>query len=53
MPTNLVVFELDAGGRYRQVAEVKADDAFDATRPFPVRVVPAELLGRLWEDGAE
>ncbi|QQQ77693.1 Uma2 family endonuclease [Saccharothrix sp. 6-C] len=48
----LAVFELDAEGCYRQVAEVKADDAFDATLPFPVRIVPAELLGRLWENGA-
>ncbi|GAA3459195.1 Uma2 family endonuclease [Saccharothrix longispora] len=43
----LTAFELDAGGRYEQVAEVKGDDAFDATVPFPVRVVPAGLLGPL------
>ncbi|HET9138929.1 Uma2 family endonuclease [Actinophytocola sp.] len=42
----LTVFEL-VDGRYRQVAEVKGDDAFEAERPFPVRIVPAELLGRL------
>ncbi|WP_433269765.1 Uma2 family endonuclease [Actinosynnema sp. CS-041913] len=43
----LTVFELDADGRYELVAEVKGDDPFDAVRPFPVRVVPVELLGSL------
>jgi Uma2 family endonuclease len=43
----LTVFELDDGGRYRQVDEVKGEDAFEAQRPFPVRVVPVELLGTL------
>ena len=43
----LTVFELDEAGQYELVAEVKGDDAFDAERPFPVRVVPAELLGRM------
>ncbi|KAA2266190.1 Uma2 family endonuclease [Solihabitans fulvus] len=43
----LVVFELDEDGRYELVAEVKDQDAFEATRPFPVRIVPTELLGRL------
>jgi Uma2 family endonuclease len=41
---SLTVFELDGEGRYRQVAEVKDEDAFNAVRPFPVRVVPVELL---------
>ncbi|MEV1116793.1 Uma2 family endonuclease [Actinosynnema sp. NPDC049800] len=49
----LAVFELDPEGRYQQVAEVQGEKPFDATLPFPVRIVPAELLGRLWEDGAE
>jgi Uma2 family endonuclease len=40
----LVVFELDESGRYELVADVKGDDAFDAERPFPVRVVPREML---------
>lgn len=43
----LSVFELDAHGRYELVAEVKGEDPFDATLPFPVRIVPAELLGTL------
>ncbi|MEU4741473.1 Uma2 family endonuclease [Actinosynnema sp. NPDC023658] len=45
----MVVYELDAEGRYQQVAEVHEEKPFDATLPFPVRVVPAELLGALWE----
>jgi Uma2 family endonuclease len=44
---SLTVFELDHEGRYRQVAEVKGDEAFEAERPFPVRIVPVELLGTL------
>jgi len=44
---SLTVFELDGDGRYRQVAEVKGEDAFEARRPFPVGVVPIELLGTL------
>ena len=43
----LTVFELDGDGVYQQVAEVKGTDAFEARQPFPVRVVPVELLGRL------
>ena len=42
---SLTVFEL-ADGRYREVAEVKGEDVFEAERPFPVRIVPAKLLGR-------
>ncbi len=42
-----MAFELDEAGIYHQVTEVKGDDPFEATRPFPVRVVPRELLGRL------
>lgn len=44
---SLIAFELDDAGVYRRVAEVKGTDAFEARRPFPVRVVPVELLGRL------
>jgi Uma2 family endonuclease len=40
----LTVFELDAHGQYQQVAEVEGDDAFETTQPFPVRIVPSELL---------
>jgi Uma2 family endonuclease len=43
---SLTAFELDDSGRYAQVAEVKRTDAFEAERPFPVGVIPAELLGR-------
>lgn len=38
----LTVLELE-GSAYRQVAQVGGDEAFDASRPFPVRVVPARL----------
>jgi Uma2 family endonuclease len=44
----LTVFELDDAGVYVQVAEVKGEDEFEAERPFPVRIVPAGLLGSLW-----
>lgn len=44
----LIAFELDEAGVYSQVAEVKGEDAFDAERPFPARIVPADLLGTLW-----
>lgn len=47
----LTVFELDNVGSCQQVAEVKGADAFDARRPFPVRVVPVELPGRLADRG--
>lgn len=41
----LTGWELSAGtGDYRLVADVVGDEPFDATVPFPVRVVPAELL---------
>jgi Uma2 family endonuclease len=31
-------------GEYHQVADVRGDEVFEATAPFPVRVVPAELV---------
>jgi Uma2 family endonuclease len=40
---SLTVFEL-AGGTYREVACVAGDEAWTATQPFPVRVVPADLV---------
>ncbi|MEU4802677.1 Uma2 family endonuclease [Actinosynnema sp. NPDC023587] len=43
----LDVFELTARGSYELVSVVKGDQAFEALRPFPVRVVPVELLGTL------
>jgi Uma2 family endonuclease len=47
---SLTVFELVEDGRYQQVAEVKGDNAFEATQPYPVRIVPSELLGGLPAD---
>ena len=43
----LTVFELDVDGRYQQIAKAAGAEPFDAERPFPVRIVPRELLGRL------
>ncbi len=39
----LTAFELD-GDEYRQVAHVVGAEAFEAQRPFPVRVVPDDLV---------
>lgn len=43
----MIVFELDDDGRYQQVAEVNGEEVFEAVRPYPVRIVPVELLGSL------
>jgi Uma2 family endonuclease len=43
----LTVFELDPDGSYQQLAQVKGEEPFEAVRPFPVRIVPAQLLNRL------
>lgn len=43
----LVALELAPGGGYAEVAGVTGDEIYDAQRPFPVRVVPAELLADL------
>jgi Uma2 family endonuclease len=43
----LTAFELDDESIYRKVAEVKGAEVFETQRPFPVRIVPVELLGRL------
>ncbi|WP_086848876.1 Uma2 family endonuclease, partial [Amycolatopsis kentuckyensis] len=43
----LTIFELDADGCYQQVAKAAGDEALELERPFPVRIVPRELLGRL------
>ncbi|WP_410589573.1 Uma2 family endonuclease [Amycolatopsis sp. lyj-23] len=43
----LTVFELDEEGHYHQVAKAAGDEVFEAERPFSVRIVPRELLGRL------
>lgn len=39
----LTCFELRRGS-YRQVTEISGDEAFKAERPFPVTIVPAELV---------
>lgn len=41
------VFELDRDGRYQEAAKVADAEVYEATHPFPVRVVPVDLLGRL------
>ncbi|MFW0793037.1 Uma2 family endonuclease [Gordonia sp. CPCC 205515] len=46
----LTVYELDADDRYAEVASVAGADSYDAVRPFPVRIVPVDLLGRFAED---
>ncbi|HKT02888.1 MAG TPA: Uma2 family endonuclease [Rugosimonospora sp.] len=39
----LIVWELAGDGRYRQVADVTGDAAWQVSRPYPVVVVPAAL----------
>jgi hypothetical protein len=39
----LIAWEL-VKGEYRQVADAHGEEVFEATAPFPVRVVPAELV---------
>jgi Uma2 family endonuclease len=41
---SLVAWELDPDGSHRQVAKVLGDEAFKATQPYPVTVVPADLV---------
>jgi hypothetical protein len=43
----LKAFQLDAEGVYQEVAKITGDEVFEAERPFPVRIVPRDLLGRL------
>ncbi|CAM00769.1 Uma2 family endonuclease [Saccharopolyspora erythraea NRRL 2338] len=42
----LTVFNLGGSGEYELVTKVTGPQAFEAEHPFPVRVVPAELLPR-------
>lgn len=49
---DLLVLELDDDGQYQEMARVTDDDVFEADRPFKVRIVPNELLGRLRESRA-
>lgn len=44
---SMTVFGLDQSGRYAEEAKVAGDEPYEASSPFPVRVVPLELLGRL------
>ncbi|HEX5401067.1 MAG TPA: Uma2 family endonuclease [Pseudonocardiaceae bacterium] len=51
---SLTVFELDSTGlRYQLMAEVAGDKSLEATQPFAVHVVPAELLGGLSPESAD
>lgn len=40
---DLTIYEL-AGDRYQEVAVVSRDETWTATRPFPVTIVPGDLL---------
>jgi hypothetical protein len=40
----LIAWELTDDGDYRQVADVRGEEVFEAAVPFPVRVAPAELV---------
>jgi Uma2 family endonuclease len=42
----ILAFEL-GDGRYEQVAHVTGDDEFRPAHPFPLRVIPSELVARL------
>jgi Uma2 family endonuclease len=42
----LIVFE-PGDGRYQEAAHVTGGEAFTASRPFPVRVVPSQLVAAL------
>lgn len=42
---SLVAFELDKNGHYQTIAKLAGRRSFEATQPFPVRIVPNELLG--------
>jgi hypothetical protein len=44
----LVAHELRRGS-YRQVADISGDEAFTATRPFPVEIVPSALVAGPWQ----
>jgi Uma2 family endonuclease len=44
---SLTVFELDPDGHYVEVAKAAGTEPYQATHPFPVRIVPVDLLGRL------
>jgi hypothetical protein len=43
---SIIAFELP-NGTYQQVAHVIGDEPFRAERPFPVTVVPSDVVARL------
>jgi Uma2 family endonuclease len=43
---SVVVFDL-SNGTYKQIAHVSGEEPFRAERPFPVTVVPSDLVARL------
>jgi Uma2 family endonuclease len=40
----LIAWEMGSDGRYLQVADVNGEKVFDATLPYPVSVIPADLV---------
>ena len=40
----LLAWELGSDGKYQQVADVTGKERFDATLPYPVSVIPADLV---------
>jgi hypothetical protein len=44
----LVAYELGRDG-YHEVGDVSRDQAFTASRPFAVTIVPAELVAGPWQ----
>ena len=43
----VIAWDLDGAGHYREVARIVGDDAFTAARPFPVEIVPSRLVAGL------
>lgn len=46
---SMTVFALGHDRRYAETAHVVGDQPYEAQQPYPVRVVPVDLLGRLAE----
>jgi Uma2 family endonuclease len=40
----LMAWDLDGDGHYRRVGDVRGGEAFESDLPYPVRVVPADLV---------
>jgi Uma2 family endonuclease len=47
---SLTAFELDRGGEYRVVGHASGSEGWQAARPFPVTVVPVDLVAGLHPD---